>query len=320
MKSKIKYLLSYLAVGMASLGNAHAQYPARPMTMVVTFQAGGITDSIARLLAQKVSEDLGKPIIVDNKPGAEGQIGAQHLAKASPDGYTFGFVSSGNMSGVPAMSVNPPYDVVKDFTPIADVGRYAFFLFVNEKMPVKTFGEFVDYAKSKPGVLNYGTGNSTGVLMFAQLQRMLGIKLEHIPYKGEPAATTDLISGRIDAMIGSSAGLSFAEEGKLRTLVALLPERSSLALGVPVLSEVGMGNMVISPFAAIIGPAGMPADIVKKLSDAFVAAAHNPEIKEKIEKQGFALTPRGSEALSEVIATQLEAHRILVKESGISRR
>lgn len=315
-----KYLLSYLAIGVACQGSAHAQYPARPMTMVVTFQAGGITDSIARLLAQKVSESLGKPVIVDNKPGAEGQVGAQYLAKTAPDGYTFGFVSSGNMSGVPAMSVKQPYDVLQDFTPIVDVGRYAFFMFVNEKMPVKTFGEFVEYAKSKPGVLNYGTGNGTGVLMFAQLQRMLGIKLEHIPYKGEPAATTDLISGRIDAMIGSSAGLAFAEEGKLRTLVALLPERASLAPNVPTLSEVGAGNMPISPYAAIIGPAGMPANIVKKLSDGFIAAAQMPDVKEKIEKQGFALTPQGPDALSKLLATQLDAHRVLVKESGIEMK
>ena len=320
MRLTFKYLAACLTISVGCFSIAHAQYPVRPMTMVVTFQAGGITDSIARLLAQKVSEGLGKQVIVDNKPGAEGQVGAQYLAKASPDGYTFGFVSSGNMSGVPAMSVNPPYDVIKDFTPIMDVGRYAFFMFVNEKMPVKTFREFVEYAKSKPGVLNYGTGNGTGVLMFAQLQRMLGIKLEHIPYKGEPAATTDLISGRIDAMIGSSAGLAFAEEGKLRTLVALLPERASLAPNVPVLSEVGAGNMPISPYAAIIGPAGMPADVVKKLSDAFIAAAQLPDVKEKIEKQGFALTPRGPEDLSKLLATQLEAHRVLVKDSGIEMK
>lgn len=183
MKSALKLLAMTAGISIACLCSAQAQYPSRPITMVVTFQAGGITDSIARLLAQKASESLGKPIVIDNRPGAEGQIGAQVLSKSAPDGYTIGFVSSGNMSGIPAMSLNPPYDVEKDFTPIADVGRYAFFLYVNEKLPAKTFQEFVELAKSKPGVLNYGTGNNTGVLVFAQLQRTFGIKLEHIPYK-----------------------------------------------------------------------------------------------------------------------------------------
>jgi tripartite-type tricarboxylate transporter receptor subunit TctC len=317
MKSALKLVATTLGISMAWLGSAQAQYPTRPITMVVTFQAGGITDNIARLLAQKVSESLGKPIVIDNRPGAEGQIGAQYLSKAASDGYTIGFVSSGNMSGVPALSLNPPYDVEKDFTPIADIGRYAFFLFVNEKLPVKTFQEFVDYAKSKPGTLNYGTGNNTGVLVFAQLQRTFGLKLAHIPYKGEPAATTDLISGRIEAMVGSSAGLEHAQQGTLRTLVAFLPERSTLAPDVPVLREVSSGNLGISSWGGIIGPAGMPPEITEKLSAAFVAAANLPEVKEKIEKQGFTLVPQGPAELQKLIATQLEAHRVLVKESGI---
>lgn len=311
--------LAGLGLGVASFSAVHAadDYPSRPMTMVVSFAAGGSTDTIARLLAQNVSETLGKAVVVENKPGAEGQLGAQHIAKAAPDGYTFGLVTSGNMSGLPAMRKDPPYDVVKDFTPIADIGRYGFFLFINESLPVKTFQEFLDYAKANPGKMSYGTGNNTGVLTFAQIKRMFDIDLVHVPYKGEPSATTDLVANRIQAMIGTGAGLPYAEQGKLRTLITLLPVRSPMAPDVPALNEVGMGELPISPWAGIVGPAGMPAEAVEKLSAAFVAAASKPEVKAVIDKQGFTLTPQPPREFAELIAQQLEAHRALVKNAGI---
>lgn len=319
MHSAFGRFLASIGLGVACLSAAHAndEYPNRPMTMVVSFAAGGSTDTIARLLAQNVSEILGKSVVVENKPGAEGQLGAQHIAKAAPDGYTFGLVTSGNMSGLPAMRKTPPYDVVKDFTPIVDIGRYAFFLYVNESLPVKTFQEFVDYAKAHPAQMSYGTGNNTGVLAFAQIKRMFDIDLVHVPYKGEPSATTDLVTNRIQAMIGTGAGLPYAEQGKLRTLVALLPERSPLAPDVPVLNEVGMGDLPITLWAGIVGPAGMPDEAVEKLSKAFIAAASKPEVRAIIDKQGFTLTPQPPKALAELIEQQLETHSSLVKNAGI---
>lgn len=319
MKLTFGSFLAGFGLGVACLSTAHAngEYPTRPMTMIVSFAAGGSTDTIARLLAQHVSDALGKPVVVENKPGAEGQLGAQQIVRAKPDGYTFGLVTSGNLSGLPAMRSSPPYDVVKDFTPIADVGRYGFFLFINESLPAKTFQEFLDYAKANPGKLSYGTGNNTGVLAFAQFKQTYGIDLVHVPYKGEPSATTDLVANRIQAMIGTGAALPYAEQGKLRTLVTLLPERSPMAPEVPALNEVGTGDLPITPWAGIVGPAGMPAEAVEKLSAAFIAAASKPEVKAIIDKQGFTLTAQDPKAFAELIEQQLEAHRTLVKEAGI---
>lgn len=312
-----KKILSIALLSASLIGTAHAQFPERPLNMIVSFAAGGSTDSIARLLANKVSEILGQSVVVQNKPGAEGQLGAQEISRARPDGYTFGFVTSGNMSALPAMRKQPPYDVKKDFTPIADVGRYAFFLYVHESMPVRTFAEFVDYAKARPGKLSYGTGNNTGVLAFAQINKVFGLDLVHIPYKGEPPATTDLVTNRIQTMIGTGAGLNYEKEGKIRTVITLLPERSPMAPDVPTFTEAGLDELPIALWAAIVGPAGMPDEAVQKLSDAFVEAAQVPEIKQQIEQWGFALTPDGPEGLARLIDQQDEAYRTLVKEAGI---
>jgi tripartite-type tricarboxylate transporter receptor subunit TctC len=298
-------------------GAAHAQYPTKPITMVVPFPPGGTSDALARILAKNVSESIGKPMIVENKPGAEGLIAAQDVAKAAPDGYKIALVTSGNLSALPAMRKNPPYDVVKDFTPIADIGRYAFFLFVHNSVPAKNFKEFVAYAKANPGKMTYGTGNNTGVLTFAQVKTMFGIDLLHVPYKGEPPATTDLVAGRLQAMIGTGAGLPYAKDGKLRTLVALLPERSPLAPDVPTLREIGVGDLPVIVWAAIVGPAGIPKDIVERLNKEFVAAASKPDVKAQIEQMGFAVTPGRAEALGAMIKEQVGAYRKLVQTIGM---
>jgi tripartite-type tricarboxylate transporter receptor subunit TctC len=305
-------------IGFAAIAAAaHAQYPTKPITMVVPFPPGGTTDALARILAKNISESMGKPVIVENKPGAEGQVAAQDLARSVPDGYRIGLVTSGNMSALPAMRKNPPYDVIADFTPIADIGRYAFFLYVHPSVPAKTFNEFIAYAKANPGKMTYGTGNNTGVLTFAQVKRMFNIDLLHVPYKGEPPATTDLMAGRLQAMIGTGAGLSASKEGKLRTLVALLPERSALAPDVPTLREVGMGDLPISPWAAIVGPAGIPKEAVDRLNQELMAAASKPAVKAQIEQMGFAVTPGRPQALANLMKEQLRTHRKLVEEIGL---
>ena len=296
---------------------AHAEYPDKPITLVAPFPPGGTSDALARALAKGASESLGVPIIVENKPGAEGQIAAQDVAKATPDGYRIALATSGNLSALPSLRKEPPYDSVKDFTPIADIGRYAFFLFVHPDLPVKTFQEFVDYAKANPGKVSYGTGNNTGILAMAQLATMFGLDMLHVRYKGEPPATLDLVANRVQAMVGTAAGLTFVQKGQLRALVALLPERSPLAPDVPVLRETGLGDMPVEMWAAIVGPKGMPAHVVERLNRAFTALLETPDGRSQIETLGFAVTPSAPQALGELLRGQAVAYQKLIREIGM---
>jgi tripartite-type tricarboxylate transporter receptor subunit TctC len=306
-----------LGFAFACAVTAHAEYPSKPITVVVPFQAGGTSDALARVLAKQVSASLGKPIIIENKPGAEGLLGAQDVAKAAPDGYRIALVTNGNLSALPAMRKVPPYDPVTDFTPIAGIGRYAFFLYVHSSVPAKNFREFVEYAKANPGKMSYGSGNGTGVLTFAQLKSMFGIDLLHVPYKGEPSAIMDLSAGRLQAMIATAVALPYVKDGTLRMLVALLPNRSPLAPNVPVLREIGMGDLPVQIWAGIVGPAGLPKDIVERLNKEFVAAANKPEVRAQIEQMGFALMPARPEAFATMVKEQAGAYRKLVSTIGM---
>ncbi len=297
--------------------NAQAEYPVRPITLVVPFPAGATTDTVARVVGQAASAQLGQPIVIDNKPGAEGLVAAQEVARATPDGYRLLLATSGNLSLVPALRKKPPYDVLTDFTPIADVGRFGFFLYVNPAVPASNLNEFLAYAKANPGKLSYGTGNNTGVVAFSHFKTLTGIELTQVPYKGEPPAMLDLIAGRTQAMIGTTIGASYLREGKLRALVSINAQRNSLLPDVPTLLEAGMQDLEIMPWAGLVGPAGMPKDVVARLNQAFVAAMNNPKVREQMDRLGFPLTPSSPEAFGRLIKHQLAVHGRLVKDAGL---
>ncbi|MGH8674961.1 MAG: Bug family tripartite tricarboxylate transporter substrate binding protein, partial [Burkholderiales bacterium] len=195
----MRHFLAGIAASLFT-ATAAAQYPAKPIRIVVPFPAGSATDTVTRILGQSISSAIGQPVIVDNKPGADGAIAAAEVAKALPDGYTLLMATNSPMSAVPAMKKAPPYDPVADFTPITDIGRYTFFLYVNAGLPIKSFQELIAHAKANPGKLNYATGNTTGIVSFAQMNSLAGIDMTHVPYKGEPQGITDLVGGRVQVM------------------------------------------------------------------------------------------------------------------------
>ncbi|MSP97560.1 MAG: tripartite tricarboxylate transporter substrate binding protein [Betaproteobacteria bacterium] len=311
----MKHLLA--AVLLAAASHAAAQFPNRPITIVVPFPPGATTDTIARIIAQQAATTLGKPVLVDNKPGAEGQLAAQDVAKAAPDGYRIMLGTAGNLAVVPASKKSPPYDVARDFTPIADVGRYQFFLYAHPSLPAKTFKEFIDYAKANPGKLSYATGNNTGVINMAGFRSAHGLDMLHVPYKGEPPAMVDLLAGRVQVMVASGIGFPHAREGKLKMLVALLPKRSPLAPDVPTLVEAGQKDLDVILFAGMVGPAGIPADVVARLNREFNAAMNNAEVNTQIEKLGFTLTPGPVNAFDAMLKDQLVVYRKAVREAGL---
>ena len=299
-------------------GAAEAQFPAKPIRVVVPFPAGSATDTITRVLAQSVSQSIGQTVVVENKAGADGAIAAGEVAKAAPDGYTLLMATNSPMSAVPAMKKNPPYDPVADFTPITDVGRYTFFIVVHPSVPAKTLKELIDHARANPGKVNYATGNTTGIVSTAFFASLAKIDLVHVPYKGEPQALTDLVAGRVQLMFCSS-GTSMPQirEGKLRPIVTTLAKRTHLLPELPTIAEAGMPEFSITSWAGLFGPAKMPAAVVERLNREFVAAMGRSDVQAAMEKQAFALSPSSPRELAAFVKEQMESYRRILRAAGV---
>jgi len=307
-------LLAALLVAAPSF----AQYPQKPIRLVVPFPPGSATDTVARILGQSVSTAVGQPVVVDNKAGADGAIAGAEVVKAAPDGYTLLMATNSPMAVAPAMKKQPPYDPVADFTPITDVGRYTFFLYVNAEQPYRTFRDMVTYAKANPGKINYATGNTTGIMSFGQMNALAGVEMTHVPYKGEPQAVTDLIAGRVQLLWATpTTGLSHLKEGKLRALATNLKSRSPLLPEVPTMAEVGIPQYSVVSWAALYGPAKLPRDIQLRLNKEFHDAMKRPEVLAQMEKQAFLLSPSTPEELGAFTKAQLEAYRGIMKSIGM---
>jgi tripartite-type tricarboxylate transporter receptor subunit TctC len=298
--------------------SAHAQYPAKPIRVVVPFPAGSSTDIITRVLASSVSQALGQTLVVDNKAGADGAIAAAEVAKAAPDGYTLLMATNSPMSAVPALKKAPPYDPVADFTPITDIGRYTFFILVHPSVPAKTLKELIDYARANPGKLNYATGNTTGIVSTAYFASLARIELVHVPYKGEPQAVTDLVAGRVQLMFCSSGtSIAHIRDGRLRALVTTLGKRSQLLPEVPTIAEAGMPQFSITSWAGLFGPARMPREVVERLNKEFVAAMARSEVQAAMEKAAFALNPSTPGELAAFVQEQMESYRRILRAAGV---
>ncbi len=297
---------------------AFAQYPNKPIRIVVPFGAGSATDLISRVLGNSVSAAVGQSVVVENKAGADGAIAASEVAKAAPDGYTLLMATNSPLSVVPAMKKSPPYDPIADFTPITDVGRYTFFIVVNPSVPAKTLPELVQYARANPGKINYATGNTTGIVSSALLASLAKIEMVHVPYKTEPQVMPDLVSGRVQMMFASSTtSMPLIRDGKLRALVTTLPRRTHLLPEVPTIAEAGYPTFSIISWAGLYGPAKMPAEITARLNKEFVAAMGRPDVQEAMQKQAFVLTPSSPEKLAAWTREQLESYRNILKAVGI---
>jgi tripartite-type tricarboxylate transporter receptor subunit TctC len=302
----------------AFVSTTSAQFPGKPITLVVPFQAGGSGDAIARAIGEAAANELGQPVIIENKPGAEGQLGAQDVVKAAPDGYRILLGGAGSQVLLPEQKKAPPYDAVKDFTPIAGVCEFSFFLYVHPSVPVTSMREFIDYAKANPGKMNYATSNNQGLITFAHVNKTVGIDLERVSYKGEPAALSDLLSGRVQAMFGTLAALPHVKNGRLRAIATTLHKRSPQLPDVATMRESGQDDV---PFGggwlAIFGPRGMPKDVVDRLSKAFIVANNRPDIRAKMEQLGVAPTPLRPDELAAYVNEQRVVYRQAVRDIGM---
>jgi tripartite-type tricarboxylate transporter receptor subunit TctC len=304
-------------LGPLRLARAQA-FPSKPIKMVVPFPAGSATDTIARVIGASVASAIGQPVLVENKAGADGAIAGAEVARAAPDGYTVMMATNSPMAAAPAMKKNPPYDPLTDFTPISDIGRYTFFIVVHPSVPAKSVAELLALAKAKPGELNYATGNTTGIVSTALFNALGGIKMTHVPYKGEPQALTDLVSGRVQVMVVSSGtSLPHIREGRLRALATTLDKRSPSLPDVPTIAEAGMPQFKLTSWAAVFGPAKMPRDAVERLNREFVAAIGRPEVQQAMEKQAFMLNGSTPEQLGTFLREQFDSYKSTMKIAGI---
>jgi tripartite-type tricarboxylate transporter receptor subunit TctC len=282
-----------LAAGCASAGYVAAQDAEKAIRIIMPFPAGATADSVARIVAMPLAQALGQPMVVDNRPGADGAIAAEFVARSQADGHTLLFAGNTQMLGVPTLRKSPPYDPVSDFSPILPLVTFSFFLVVHPSVPVTTLAELIDYGRAHPGKLNYASGNVNGVLAAAQLMSASKLDMVHVPYKGEPLAIPDLLGARVHLMFATGAVVApLVREGKLRALVTLLPERSALLPDVPTAAEAGLPQLSVLIWGGLFGPAKMPKESVERISREANAVLKRPDVREQLQQQG--VEPRGA--------------------------
>ncbi len=313
-------LTRILAAFLAALlsGAAAAQYPNKPIRLIVPFPPGGAAELGARILAQPLGPALGPPVIIDTRPGADGAIAAEATMRAAPDGYTLFYATNTAFSWVPAVRKVPPYDPVADFTPVSLIGEFGFFVFTHPSVPATTMAELLAHIRANPGKLNYGSGNSTSMLSTAQLVLQERLDVVHIPYKGDGPLSVDLLGGRVHFAIATpGVAAPQVKEGKLRVLATLLPTRSALLPQAPTMPEAGLRGLSITPWGGVFGPAGMPKEIVERVAHELAALLKRPEVREAFEKLAFEPRSFTPQELSAFVKAQLEIWRRIVSEVGI---
>jgi tripartite-type tricarboxylate transporter receptor subunit TctC len=298
--------------------SASAQYPARPIRIIVAIGAGGTADATARALAEPLSRTLGQPVIVENKPGADGAIAAETVRGSPPDGYTLLLGQGTALVGVPLTRKHPPYDPIKDFTPLSFVGRFTICLFAHPDVPAQTLADLVRHAQANPGKLSYATSSITEAIVGAQLAKSAGISMVRVPYKGPSSVLPDLLTGRLQlAFMSAASGLGHVRSGRLRALATLLPQRSPALPDVPTTIEAGFPNATLVAWFGLFGPANLPETIVERLSREINAALLLPDVRTQLERQ--IVEPQGSspQALRTFLENDVATWRRAVQESGI---
>ena len=309
-----------MAIGLATASMAaFAQnYPARSVRMIVPFPPGSGSDLAARVIGQHLSTTLGQPFVVENKPGAGGSIGAMEVVRAAPDGYTLLFGSSSSLAANVALLKNIPYDPAKDLAPVAGVADSVTALIVKSDFPAKNLQEFISYVKQRPGKVNGGYGSSSTLMSIAVLNKLAGLDVVAVPYKGTPLAVNDVLAGTLDftfADLGNA--LAHVKAGTLRGLGLTTPKRSSMVPDWPPIANTLPEYDDITGWIAIVGPAGLPKDVAEKLSAATTVALQQREVKDKLAVFGLSPMPMTPGQLKAFIGTEIPKWGRMAKEAKI---
>src|SRR5438105_8795696 len=304
----------------APIAAAQAQpWPSKPVKWVVPFAPGGTTDILARTIGEKLTIALGQPIIVENKPGAGGVVGADFTAKAPADGYTImgGTISTHAINA--SLYQTLPYDPVKDFVPITLIARVPNMLVVNPDIPAKNVGELIALMKANPGTYSFASsGNGTSQHLSGELfKTMAGVDMQHIPYKGSPPALQDVVAGQVSMTFDNiTTALPLAKGGKLRALAVTTSHRASVAPDVPTLAESGLPGFEIGSWQGVFAPAGTPPEIVKRLNTEIVKILNTAEVREKLTTLGAEPVGNSPEEFAALVKTEVDKWAEVVKQSG----
>jgi tripartite-type tricarboxylate transporter receptor subunit TctC len=309
-----------LSALLAPATAAAQDFPTRPIRLIVAFSAGGTTDFVARLIADKVKGPLGQAIVVENKPGASGAIGADYVSKAEPDGYTLFFSTAGALAINPSLRSDLPYDPVKGFTPIAPIARNTVLFAINTGLGIDTAQQMIARAKEKPGAITVAiTGiGAISHLAVEMLQSAAGIKLQTVPYRGAGPAIADLIGGQVNAMSAEVPVLMpQIKAGKAKVLAVSAQTRSDVMPDVPTFAELGYPDVIADNWSGVLAPPNTPPAIVAKLNAAFNAVVKDPEVRRRLAENGVSTIGGTPEDLAGLIARETERWRKVIAETGI---
>jgi tripartite-type tricarboxylate transporter receptor subunit TctC len=321
LRETMRALLS-LAFCVLLAASASAQsFPSRPIRMIVPAPPAGITDLSARLVAEGLRVRLNQPVIVENKSGANGVIGVREVLKAEPDGYTLLVGAMGMVVLGYAMEVNPPFDALRDLSPIAGTAEYATAMVVNNKTPVNSVKEFIDYAKARPGKLTFGSTGTAALdyLAVELFMKETGTKLVHVPYRGGPAALNDLMGGSIDLLEVFPVVMEQIKTGLVKGLAVSSPYRLSSLPNVPTFKQAGVAGVELTGWLGIYGPPRMPSDARAVLGKAIADIVKQPDIGDKFRAIGFEPTGLGVEEFSEFHAAEVKRWVAFMTEIGLRK-
>jgi tripartite-type tricarboxylate transporter receptor subunit TctC len=317
----MRKLLLVLVAAATTLFSAalHAEdYPTRPVTFVNPFGAGSASDTLCRIIGDKLGPALGQPIVVEDRPGADGALSALYVHEKPADGYTLLMATNSPLSADPFLHKNVNYDPIKDFVPITRVGSFTLMLVVNPNLPIHSVKELVDYAKANPGKLSFASGNTAGIVGGYTLAKWADINIVHVPYKSTPPAIEDIMAGRVSMMFADfTTAMPHVTAGTLRALAISRIKRSTLFPDLPTLDEAGLKGFNLDAWAGLVAPTGTPPDVVTKLNGTLRKIIDSPEVQAKFKNVGFEGFSSTPEELGDYIKAQLVEWKKMVADANI---
>ena len=321
MKCLFRMLVAVILAlsGVAVFSESKAQnYPTKPITIIVPFGAGSATDIISRVVAQELGTVLKQTVVVENRPGANGAIAGQFVARSAPDGYTLFMSTNSPHSAVPFLMKNPPYDAAKDFTAITRMGSYTLMLVVHPSIPATSVKELIAHVKANPGKLTYASANTSGVVAGATLKHWAKLDMLHVPYKSAPIALQDLLPGRVSMMFNDfTTSIPHIKSKAIRALASTRLKRSALFPELPTMDEAGVEGFDMDSWAGIFAPANTPQPIVTQLNTELRKIIDSPETKQKLRSAGFEAFSSSPKELDDFVKAQLVKWGNMVKDAGI---